>query len=167
MRNGRILISGAGIAGPCLAYWLQRYGFEPVLIERAPALRTGGYLIDFWGLGFEVADKMGLVPALRRDGYQINEVRLVDARGRKAGGFSARAFQNVMGDRYLSILRSDRARHHGAQLRDAPDGLRPSREALHGAAVERSARLADLPLTHPRTAYPAQSPHGRIWEPVR
>ncbi len=110
MRNGRILISGAGIAGPCLAYWLQRYGFEPVLIERAPALRTGGYLIDFWGLGFEVADKMGLVPALRRDGYQINEVRLVDARGRKAGGFSARAFQNVMGDRYLSILRSDLSR---------------------------------------------------------
>ena len=93
MRNGRILISGAGIAGPCLAYWLQRYGFEPVLIERAPALRSGGYVIDFWGLGFEVADKMGLVPALRRDGYQINEVRLVDARGRKAGGFSARAFR--------------------------------------------------------------------------
>ncbi len=81
-----------------------------MLIERAPALRTGGYLIDFWGLGFEVGDKMGLVPALRRDGYQINEVRLVDARGRKAGGFSARGFQNVMGDRYLSILGSDLSR---------------------------------------------------------
>ena len=118
MRNGRILISGAGIAGPCLAYWLQRYGFEPVLIERAPALRSGGYVIDFWGLGFEVADKMGLVPALRRDGYQINEVRLVDARGRKAGGFSARAFQNVMGDRYLSILRSDSLTELGIMVRN-------------------------------------------------
>lgn len=110
MRNRKILISGAGIAGPCLAYWLQRYGFEPVLIERAPGLRTGGYIIDFWGLGFEVADKMGLVPALRRDGYRIDEVRLVDAQGRRIGGFSARAFQNLVGERYLSILRGDLSR---------------------------------------------------------
>jgi 2-polyprenyl-6-methoxyphenol hydroxylase-like FAD-dependent oxidoreductase len=44
--------------------WLRRYGFEPVLVERAPTLRTGGYLVDFWGLGFEVADRMGLLPAL-------------------------------------------------------------------------------------------------------
>ena len=86
MRKCRILIPGAGIAGPCLAYWLQRYGFEPVLIERAPALRTGGYLIDFWGLGFQVADKMGLVPALPRDGYQINEVRLVGPQGPQGRG---------------------------------------------------------------------------------
>ena len=44
----RILISGAGIAGPTLAYWLDRYGFTPTLIETAPRLRTGGYIIDFW-----------------------------------------------------------------------------------------------------------------------
>lgn len=42
-----VLISGAGIAGPALAYWLAAYGFEPTLIERAPRLRTGGYIIDF------------------------------------------------------------------------------------------------------------------------
>jgi 2-polyprenyl-6-methoxyphenol hydroxylase-like FAD-dependent oxidoreductase len=107
MKNRKILISGAGIAGPCLAYWLLRYGFEPVLVERAPALRTGGYIIDFWGLGFDVAEQMGLLPALKRDGYEIHEVRIVDAKGKKTGGFSVRAFQTVMGDRYLSILRSD------------------------------------------------------------
>ena len=82
MTNRRILISGAGIAGPCLAYWLLKYGFEPVLIERAPALRTGGYIVDFWGLGFDVAERMELLPALRRVGYQIDEVRIVDAHAR-------------------------------------------------------------------------------------
>jgi 2-polyprenyl-6-methoxyphenol hydroxylase-like FAD-dependent oxidoreductase len=48
-KGNTILISGAGIAGPTLAYWLSRYGFNPTLIERAPALRTGGYVMDFWG----------------------------------------------------------------------------------------------------------------------
>ena len=61
-KGNTILISGAGIAGPTLAYWLSRYGFIPTLIERAPALRTGGYVMDFWGVGFDVAERMGLVP---------------------------------------------------------------------------------------------------------
>ena len=47
----KVLISGAGIAGPTLAYWLAHYGFQPTIIEAAPRLRTGGYLIDFWGAG--------------------------------------------------------------------------------------------------------------------
>lgn len=51
----RVLIVGAGIAGSTLAYWLQRAGHEPTLLERAPTLRRGGYLIDFWGTGFDVA----------------------------------------------------------------------------------------------------------------
>jgi 2-polyprenyl-6-methoxyphenol hydroxylase-like FAD-dependent oxidoreductase len=45
-----VLISGAGIAGPTLAFWLGKYGFAPTLVESAPALRTSGYVIDFWGL---------------------------------------------------------------------------------------------------------------------
>jgi len=43
----RVLISGAGIAGPTLAYWLAHYGFTPTIVEKAPRLRTGGYIIDF------------------------------------------------------------------------------------------------------------------------
>lgn len=109
MKNRRILICGAGIAGPTLAYWLRHYGFEPTLIERAPALRTGGYIIDFWGRGFDVADKMGLLPGLRREGYAIDEVRIVDARGNRTGGFRVRALQPTLG-RYASILRSDLSR---------------------------------------------------------
>src|SRR3954468_15787930 len=110
MTSRKILISGAGIAGPCLAYWLLQYGFEPVLVERAPSLRSGGYIIDFWGLGFEVADRMGLLPALRHEGYDVEEFRIVDRNGARTGGFSSRAFQAVLADRYLSVLRGDLSR---------------------------------------------------------
>lgn len=57
VRNQSVLISGAGIAGPTLAYWLASYGSKPTLLERAPQLREGGYLIDFWGLGYDIAER--------------------------------------------------------------------------------------------------------------
>ena len=65
----KVLIVGAGIAGPTLAYWLLKAGHEVTLVEHAPALRSGGYLIDFWGAGFDVAERMGIVPELRTHGY--------------------------------------------------------------------------------------------------
>ena len=46
-----VLISGAGVAGPTLAYWLAAHGHQATMVEKAPALRTGGYVIDFWGAG--------------------------------------------------------------------------------------------------------------------
>lgn len=109
MRNLNILIVGAGICGTTLAYWLKLYGFNPTIIERAPAFRTGGYIIDFWGLGFEVAEKMFLAPALRERGYIADEVRLLNSAGHKVGGFDAEIFQSNLGDHFVSILRSDLA----------------------------------------------------------
>lgn len=79
------------------------------MIEREPALRTGGYIIDVWGLGFDIAEKRGPLAALRGTGYTINEVRLVDGEGRRTGGFGARQFETNLGDRYMSVLRSDLA----------------------------------------------------------
>jgi 2-polyprenyl-6-methoxyphenol hydroxylase-like FAD-dependent oxidoreductase len=58
----KVLVSGAGVAGPTLAYWLLHHGMEVTLVEQAPKLRTGGYVVDFWGGGFDVADRMGLIP---------------------------------------------------------------------------------------------------------
>lgn len=55
-----ILISGLGIAGPTLAFWLKAGGFEPTIVERSPRLRTGGYVINFWGLGYDIAERKGL-----------------------------------------------------------------------------------------------------------
>ncbi|MGW0393793.1 FAD-dependent monooxygenase [Streptomyces sp. NPDC003042] len=66
-RATTVLISGASIAGPALAYWLGRHGFRPTVVEIAPALRTGGQAVDFRGethLG--VLDRMGILDELRR-----------------------------------------------------------------------------------------------------
>ncbi|MFG1922859.1 FAD-dependent monooxygenase [Cryptosporangium sp. NPDC048952] len=60
-----VLVSGASIAGPALAYWLRRYGFDVTIVEKADALRGGGYPIDIRGTALDVVDRMGLLPALR------------------------------------------------------------------------------------------------------
>jgi len=103
----RIAINGIGIAGPTLAYWLARSGHEVLLIEEAPQLRSGGYVIDFWGVGFDIAEKMGLIPRLLELGYQVEEVRFVDKHGRKCGGFSTGIFQRMTRGRFTSLRRSD------------------------------------------------------------
>jgi 2-polyprenyl-6-methoxyphenol hydroxylase-like FAD-dependent oxidoreductase len=60
--NRRILISGASVAGPALAWWLARRGFSPTVVERAPHLRGGGYAVDFRGPAhLSVLEKMGLL----------------------------------------------------------------------------------------------------------
>jgi len=71
----KVLISGGGIAGPTLAYWLQKSGHEVLLVEHSPRLRSGGYVIDFWGVGYDIAEKMGLIPRIRELGVQQNEGR--------------------------------------------------------------------------------------------
>lgn len=105
----KVLISGAGIAGSTLAYWLSRYNFETTVVERAPRLRTAGYIIDFWGTGFEIADRMGILPEIRRKGYVMREVRVVDRSGRRTAGFPADAFAKVTGSRFISLPRGDLA----------------------------------------------------------
>jgi 2-polyprenyl-6-methoxyphenol hydroxylase-like FAD-dependent oxidoreductase len=99
-----VLINGAGIAGLTLAHWLERYGFRPTLVELAPSLRTGGYIIDFWGPGYDVAELMGLLPELKSKGYGVQEVRLVDSRGGRVGGFDADIFARAAG-RFVSLPR--------------------------------------------------------------
>ncbi len=106
-----VLISGAGIAGPTLAYWLSVYGVKSTLIERAPQLRTGGYAIDFWGLGFDIAERMGILPDLKRDGYNIKELRIVNAKGQRIGGFNVDIFRQAAHDRYVTIPRTDLAKN--------------------------------------------------------
>lgn len=127
----KVLISGAGIAGPTLAYWLARWGYEPSLIERAPRLRTGGYVIDFWGLGFDVSERMGLLPDLRAVSYPVQEVRCVDSRGRRAGGFDTSVFDHAMKGRYLSLARGDLAAAIYRRLDAIPILFGEEIESLH------------------------------------
>jgi 2-polyprenyl-6-methoxyphenol hydroxylase-like FAD-dependent oxidoreductase len=104
-----ILISGAGIAGPTLAYWLLRRGFEAVLLERAPRFREGGYIIDFWGIGFDVAERMGLIGKLREAGYVNDRISFVGGNGGLRSSFGGAAIHRALGDRFLTIQRGDLA----------------------------------------------------------
>jgi 2-polyprenyl-6-methoxyphenol hydroxylase-like FAD-dependent oxidoreductase len=101
-----VLISGVGIAGPTLAFWLEKYGIAPTLVELAPALRTNGYVIDFWGLGYDIAEKMGLLPYIARVGYHTRELRIVDDGGRLSG-FGVQVFRELTDGRYITLGRSD------------------------------------------------------------
>jgi 2-polyprenyl-6-methoxyphenol hydroxylase-like FAD-dependent oxidoreductase len=96
-----VLISGAGIAGPTLAFWLHTYGLTPTLVESAPALRTGGYVIDFWGLGYDIAERMELLPDIAQMGYHVQELRIVDDCGKRLSGFGVQVFRELTGGRYL------------------------------------------------------------------
>ena len=106
----KVLVVGAGIAGPTTAFWLARYGFEPTLIERAPALREGGYVIDFWGAAFDLAERMGVLDRLNRESYRVQELRIVDDAGKVAGGFDASVFGRLAGGRFLTVARSSLSR---------------------------------------------------------
>ncbi|MFZ0519208.1 MAG: FAD-binding domain [Acidobacteriaceae bacterium] len=102
----RVLIVGAGVAGPTLAYWLAHFGLIPTLVEAAPHLRTGGYIIDFWGAGFDIAERMGLLPQIENRGYKVQELRVVDRGGRRVAGFPVDAFFRLTHGRYVSLPRT-------------------------------------------------------------
>jgi 2-polyprenyl-6-methoxyphenol hydroxylase-like FAD-dependent oxidoreductase len=121
MENRSILISGVGIAGPTLAFWLKAAGFEPVMIEQAPALRRAGYVIDFWGLGYDVAERMGLAPDIERVGYHMREMRIVDGRGGRVAGFGTKVFRELTGGRFVTLRRSDHSRLLFETIKDSTE----------------------------------------------
>ena len=105
----KIAINGIGVAGPALAWWLKHSGFEPVLFEKAPALRTGGYVIDFWVLGYDIAEKMGILPVLKEKGYMVNTMKTVDAAGKCIAELKVDAMAKLINNRFLSIQRGELA----------------------------------------------------------
>ena len=86
MQNSRVLISGASIAGPALAYWLDRYGFDVTVVEKAHEVRRGGQAVDFKGpVHLSVLEQMGILDAVRRASVVNRDGLMVDAAGRRIG----------------------------------------------------------------------------------
>jgi 2-polyprenyl-6-methoxyphenol hydroxylase-like FAD-dependent oxidoreductase len=107
MDNQNILISGAGIAGLTLAYWLKKFGFHPTVVEISPKLREGGYAIDFWGAGYDVAERMGIIPDLEKADLNISELAYVDENNQRKGGLNYPKIKKLMNGRAFTFLRSD------------------------------------------------------------
>lgn len=90
--NRTVLISGASVAGPALAYWLRRYGFEPTIVEKADAVRGGGYPIDLRGVAVDVIERMGLLEPVRAAHIATERVTVVGDDGRRIGGMAIEDF---------------------------------------------------------------------------
>ena len=161
----RIIINGTGIAGPTLAYWLRKGGHEVVLVESAPRLRTGGYVIDFGLVGFDVAEKMGLIPRLRELAYGVKEMRLVNPGGRSSASVATDTLERLTHGRYLTLHRSDLA----ATIYGALDG---AVETIFGdsvASIEETGQGVRVGFDHapPRDAdlvIGADGLHSRVRE---
>ncbi|MEV1115726.1 FAD-dependent monooxygenase [Actinosynnema sp. NPDC049800] len=134
MADKQVLISGASVAGPALAYWLAHYGFEPTVVEIAPALRGGGAAVDFRGeTHLAVLERMGVLDRLREVRTGGSPMTFVDERDRTVLHLPA---EFAGGD--VEVLRSDLSRvlyEHGraradylfgdsiAALAETPDGV--------------------------------------------
>ncbi|WP_405062961.1 FAD-dependent monooxygenase [Kribbella sp. NBC_01505] len=97
-----VLISGASVAGPALAYWLHRYGYTPTVVERAPAVRPGGYAVDFRGASLTVLERMGLLAAVQEKATRMGEIEYVDESGKRVASTPPVALSGE-----LEILRGD------------------------------------------------------------
>ncbi|WP_020014602.1 FAD-dependent monooxygenase [Promicromonospora sukumoe] len=115
-----VLVSGASVAGPALAFWLRRHGFDVTVVERAPAPRPGGQGIDVRGAARTVLDRMGITEQVRAAHTGVRGIAYLDAAGRRIMELPAEMFGHsggVIAD--IEILRGDLMRI----IMDAADGV--------------------------------------------
>ncbi len=105
-----VLICGAGVAGPTLAYWLARAGYRPTVVERAHGQRSSGSPVDVRGPALPVVERMGVVDALRAAATQATGVRFVDSSGRLSRRISVPSGRSAAGTPEVEVPRADLAR---------------------------------------------------------
>ncbi|GLY96007.1 FAD-dependent oxidoreductase [Actinoplanes sp. NBRC 103695] len=122
-----MLISGAGVAGPLLAYWLGRYGLRPTVVERAPALRDGGYKVDVRGKAIEVLKRTGVYETAHAKDTGMRQVTYVTATGGKVAALDADLLMGRRGDD-IEVMRGD-------LVRILHDAAAPATEFIYGDAI--------------------------------
>jgi 2-polyprenyl-6-methoxyphenol hydroxylase-like FAD-dependent oxidoreductase len=116
-KNREILISGASVAGPALAWWLHHHGFRPTVVERAPSLREGGYKVDIRGVAVDVVRRMGLLERVQAAATDMRGAAFVNKRGKEIATLDAETFGFRHGDD-TEILRGDLAKILHEHTRD-------------------------------------------------
>jgi len=132
----KVVICGAGLTGLALANRLAAHGAEVVVLERAPGPRTHGYMIDFFGAGYDAIEAMGLLPAVEKVAYQLSEATLIDEHGRARARIRPQQFTG--GRPLLDLMRPDLERvlrDHLPPEVDLRYGTGPSAIADDGTGV--------------------------------
>ncbi|WP_030924697.1 FAD-dependent monooxygenase [Streptosporangium amethystogenes] len=149
MRNSNVLISGASIGGPALAYWLNRYGHTVTVVEKAPALRLGGQAVDFKGeTHLSVLERMGILEDVRRLQTGGTDQEIVDANGRRLavmpGEFTGGELEIPRGE--LSRLLYDRTLAAGCRyvFGDSITSLTETEGGVHVTFERGAPRTFDL-----------------------
>ncbi len=106
LKNRRVLVSGAGVAGTVLAYWLRQYGFLPTVVERAPGPRGGGYKIDVRGAAVDVGERMGILTRVRSASIEMQGASWLDRAGKRVVTMRADFFE-ARDARSIEIMRGD------------------------------------------------------------
>jgi 2-polyprenyl-6-methoxyphenol hydroxylase-like FAD-dependent oxidoreductase len=106
----RVLISGASVAGPVLAYWLQRFGFTPTVVERTsqPRVDGGGHAVDLFGPAVQVTEWMGVLPEIQAARTRTRLISFVRP-GCRPVDVAAEALAGGVSDRHIEIMRGDLA----------------------------------------------------------
>jgi 2-polyprenyl-6-methoxyphenol hydroxylase-like FAD-dependent oxidoreductase len=110
VKNQTVLISGASIAGPALAYWLHQRGFTPTIVEQAPAPRPGGQAVDVRGVARQVVERMGIMPQVRRASVDERGIAFVDRAGQRVASMPAELFAGEGIVAEIEIMRGDLTR---------------------------------------------------------
>ncbi|MET9661804.1 FAD-dependent monooxygenase [Streptomyces sp. NPDC006510] len=103
----KVLISGASIAGPALAFWLNRYGFAVTVVEKAGALRGGGYPIDVRGTALEVVRRMGILPRLKDAHIDLRRLTFLGGDGSEVASVDPHMVTGGVAGRDIEVRRGD------------------------------------------------------------
>ncbi|MCJ2180874.1 FAD-dependent monooxygenase [Novosphingobium album (ex Hu et al. 2023)] len=148
-----ILICGASIAGPALAWWLHQHGFRPVLLEKAPAPRPGGHAIDIRGAALGVIRAMGLEASIRANRTQMKGTSRLDRDGNEvwrseemtiSGGSFARDAIEIMREDLSRILLGALPKDVETIYGDSVEMLREDADGIDATFVSGTQRRFDL-----------------------
>ncbi|WP_327142014.1 FAD-dependent monooxygenase [Nocardia sp. NBC_01327] len=148
MRNTTVLISGASIAGPALAYWLSRYGFDVTVVEKSPALRAGGQAVDFTGhTHMAVLERMGVLEDIERRQTGKTDMVIVDEGGNEkafiSGDFTGGDIEILRGD-LADVIYQRTARNCRYLFGDTITALDETADGVHVEFAHAPAQRFDL-----------------------
>ncbi|MGW6318881.1 FAD-dependent monooxygenase [Streptomyces sp. NPDC055099] len=114
----KVLISGASVAGPALAFWLTRHGYAVTVVEKAATPRSGGYPIDVRGTALEVVRRMGILPRLRDAHIDTRRITFLDADGGTVAAINPHAVAGGVAGEDIEVRRGDLTDALYAAVRD-------------------------------------------------